>query len=719
MISIIQGTNSKPVSSHALVGFFTRAENVSGELFIGYPIIGSPEGRYPIDAVLVSPERGIVVFDLIEGTDYSGFMERQDDAANKLEARLKTHRELMDRRNLVIPIHTISFAPGITSPERFTETNYELVNIESINTAIQEFVWQNYSETHFEATLSALQNISTIRKNKAKRSVTREDSRGAKLKRLEDSIATLDNLQGKAVIETVQGVQRIRGLAGSGKTIVLALKAAYLHAQHRDWRIAVTFNTRSLKGQLKRLIYTFSIEQTGEEPDWDQLKILNAWGAPGGGEREGIYHQFCRAVDAPYYDFRSAKNKFGSGNEFASVCIDALEHAPTGAKIYDAILVDEAQDFPSSFLRLCYEILDDEKRLVYAYDELQNLSGNSVCSPEEIFGKKPDGTPRVKFSETSPEQPRSDIILEKCYRNSRPILVTAHALGFGIYHKPLRSQSTGLVQMFDESELWREIGYEVKDGDLRDGANVTLQRKSEASPKFLEEHSSIEDLVQFVSFDNVVEQSDWVVDEILKNLQRDELRHDDIVVINPDPLTTGKQVGSIRRKLLEKGVNSHLAGVDTDPDIFFKPDAESITFTGIFRAKGNEAGMVYIINAHACYSSAGNLATIRNRLFTAITRSKGWVRVLGVGSEMQNLIDEYNILRNNDFELRFQYPTKSEREKLSIVHRDMTVTEQNRVIKRKKDFADLVRDLEMGNVQPEDLDDELITKLEDLLKRRG
>ena len=32
-------------------------------------------------------------------------------------------------------------------------------------------------------------------------------------------------LQSKAVIETVDGVQRIRGLAGSGKTIVLALKA--------------------------------------------------------------------------------------------------------------------------------------------------------------------------------------------------------------------------------------------------------------------------------------------------------------------------------------------------------------------------------------------------------------------------------------------------------------------------------------------------------------
>ena len=58
-------------------------------------------------------------------------------------------------------------------------------------------------------------------------------------------------------METVEGVQRIRGLAGSGKTIVLALKAANLHAYHPDWRIAVTFNSRSLKDHFRRLINSF------------------------------------------------------------------------------------------------------------------------------------------------------------------------------------------------------------------------------------------------------------------------------------------------------------------------------------------------------------------------------------------------------------------------------------------------------------------------------
>ncbi len=700
--SIVQGTNSKPVSSRELVKFFSSLKTGDGELWIGSPIIASPEGSFPIDAVWVSPSKGIVIFDLIESPDISGFEERQDDLANKLESRLKNYKELMNRRDLVVEIHTISFAPRLATTDYLAESEYVLVNLDSLPTALNEFSWDKGNLIYYRSTLSALQNISTIRRSKARRSITKSDSRGAKLKNLEDSISTLDNLQNKAVIETVEGVQRIRGLAGSGKTIVLALKAAYLHSQHPEWQIAVTFNTRALKGQLKRLIDTFLL-QTGREPDWEQIKVLNAWGAPGGGERDGIYHQFCRSVDSPYFDFPSAKRNFKSENVFDAVCKNALTHSHKAKKLYDVILVDEAQDFPPSFLRLCYEILDDPKRLVYAYDELQNLSGTSVETPEEIFGRNPDGTPRVTFPAPTPDKPRSDIILDICYRNSRPVLVTAHSLGFGIYRQPPTNRETGLVQMFGESELWREIGYEVKEGELQDGANVILQRTHAASPEFLEKQFQTDDLIQFIIFKNEEEQSNWVVNEIKKNLQQEELSYDDIVVINPDPLTTREKVGSIRKKLLESDINSHLAGVDTDPDIFFKSDTSSITFTGIYRAKGNEAGMVYIINAQDCHSTSANLATLRNRLFTAITRSKAWVRVLGIGAGMQSLIDEYKALQSKNYELHFRYPTQAEREQMSIVHRDISPAERSQRNSKGKKVAEVIEAIKSGELDKENI----------------
>ena len=51
----------------------------------------------------------------------------------------------------------------------------------------------------------------------------------AALAALEAEIANFDQHQRRAALVTFQGPQRIRGLAGSGKTVILAMKAAHLH----------------------------------------------------------------------------------------------------------------------------------------------------------------------------------------------------------------------------------------------------------------------------------------------------------------------------------------------------------------------------------------------------------------------------------------------------------------------------------------------------------
>ena len=719
-VDIVRGTSQKPVSSDALVEIVSQHTVLSGQLFIGYPIISTSDGRHLIDALLVSADMGIIVFDLIEGQDTGEYGARQDDSANKLEARLKVHQELMRRRNLMVPIHTISFAPALNNPDSYRFDEYPLANTSSLLKELKKFTWQSHHEHDvYKNVLSAIENISTIRKSRFSRGVTKENSRGAKLETLESSIATLDNMQSRAVIETAEGVQRIRGLAGSGKTIVLALKAAYLHAYHPEWRIAVTFNTRSLKEHFRRLINNFSIEQTGEEPDWNRLRIMNAWGAPGGRGREGLYYEFCRVHGIEYFDLGMARSKFGQGREFAGACQYALAQAQECESVYDSILVDEAQDLPPSFLSLCYRLLNHPKRLVYAYDELQSLSGVSLPSPEAIFGRNADGSAKVQFGGSDHHEPQRDIILSKCYRNSKPVLVTAHALGFGIYREPPKAKQTGLVQMFDHTQLWEDIGYRVRDGELLDGSRVKLGRPAETSPTFLEDHSDLDDLINFIYFDSEERQADWLTQEIAKNLDQDELRHDDIMVINTDPLTTRAKVGPIRSRLLEMGINSHLAGVDTDPNTFFQPGDALVTFTGVHRAKGNEAGMVYIINAQDCHSAVRNLASIRNRLFTAITRSKAWVRVLGIGESMAKLKSEYEKLRAQNFELRFTYPTSDQRENLRVIHRDMTTEESKRLKNRNKGLDDLLNELESGELHIEDLNEETIARFKIILTKKS
>ena len=141
MVTIITGTTNKPVSSDRLKKYFNHHKEFNGILYIGYPIIGTVEGAYPIDALWVSPERGLIVFNLVEGKKIENYKDEQDDSYNKVEARLKGHRELVKKRELQVAINVITFAPAILGlPD---DEDYPICNEENITTKISEFTWEN------------------------------------------------------------------------------------------------------------------------------------------------------------------------------------------------------------------------------------------------------------------------------------------------------------------------------------------------------------------------------------------------------------------------------------------------------------------------------------------------------------------------------------------------------------------------------------------------
>lgn len=703
MIKVIWGSSKeKPVASRQLADMLTQNPELDGYLYIGYPIVGAPTGPMKFDALLLSEQKGIVGFDLVEGLELDNYEDRQDAIASMLDVKLKPYPALKIGRNLKFAVKTVTFAPAKRTELPASTDIYHVCNQSNFNNTFQAFSWEADTDT-FKSLLAAIQVVTNIRSNRSNRLIEDNNSLGARLKRLEESIANLDQHQSEAVIETVDGVQRIRGLAGSGKTIVLALKVAYLHAQNPDWKIAVTFHTRALKEQIKRLINNFTIEQIGTEPDWERIDIVNSWGGPGSRENDGIYHMYCVENSIDFIDYGNAKRTYGSNDPFSKVCQLALNSVgQESVNKYDLILVDEAQDFPAEFLRLCYAFLRPPKRLVYAYDELQSLNGQSVLPPDELFGKNEDGTYRVTFVDDDPTKPKQDIILDKCYRNSRPLLATAHALGFGL------KRNKGLVQFFDNDALWEDVGYSVVQGQLVGGESVSLVRTAQTSPAFLEEHSPINELIQFQTFSSKQEMDERLVQEIIGNIENDELRPEDIVVINPDPMTTQTKVSDARASLMLKGISSELAGVTTSRDIF--STSGSVTFTGIYRAKGNEAGMVYIINAQDCFSSydQNHLALVRNQLFTAITRSKAWVRVYGIGSYMDALTEEWQALVSDNFALNFTYPTEIEKTQLKLINRDMTVQERSKQMRLARNLHEIIAALENGEFDPKLIPVELI-----------
>ena len=700
-IAIVQGTNDKPAASSLLVKAVNHWAQVggarstmSGKLYIGYPVIATPDGPRRIDALLASDTHGLIAFDLVEHNEIEGYRERQDDFANAIEGKLRTQRDLVRRdggqRKLVVPVHSLSFAPSASTPPN--DDDYPVANATTLAGLLDKLDGSVSAPDAFRSALSLLESMSVIRRPHGDRPSGTPRSRGAKLRDLERAVATLDVHQARAVIETADGVQRIRGLAGSGKTIVLAQKAAYLHARHPDWRIAVTFYTRSLKEYFRHLISSFFVSQTTELPNWDKLWIAHAWGGRGNREHSGVYSEFCTTNGASYLNFNAAMSVAGSSEPFQEACRRALADVEEPTASFDAILVDEAQDLPPEFLLMCYRSLKNTKRLVYAYDELQNLGRHSVKAPRDIFG------PDVRWDEHGS---RSDLVLHRCYRNSRPVLTTAHALGFGIHRKLDTDEGTGIVQMFDDLRMWKDVGYEASGGTIRHGAPVALRRTDATSPRFLEEHSSFDDLVVFKAFADADEQAAWLTEQIRHNLQHEEILPEDIIVINLGPLSTLQATAPARAKLLEKEVQNHLAGMNILADEFRR--AGSVVFTGIHRAKGQEAGMVYVVNAQDCSSAGHGLARLRNMLFSAITRSKAWVRVCGVGDGMAQLVEEHAALKADDYKLRFRYPTRDEMKTMRVVHRDVRDDEATRIDSHKTNLRQLISDLEQRQVYPEDV----------------
>ncbi|MEK9968707.1 MAG: hypothetical protein VW600_06205, partial [Ferrovibrio sp.] len=297
---------------------------------------------------------------------------------------------------------------------------------------------------------------------------------------LEAEISNFDQKQRYIALVEFGGPARIRGLAGSGKTVILAMKAAHLHLNNPDDTILITFYTKSLRATLKTLITKFYRHFSESDPDWTKIHIRHGWG---GSSVPGVYSDACKRHGRSPLKLDEAKRIAKGGDAFAAICSDLLEKIEV-RPFYNHVLIDEGQDFPSSFYELCYALCvgeRDRKSIVWAYDELQNILNIQIRTPEALFGRDEDGEPRVSLDRSSANLPpgaTNDAVLNKCYRNQRQVLVVAHALGFGVYGE--------IVQLLESAEHWRDVGYEVLHGDFSTGSQIEIKRPEENSPLNIE-----------------------------------------------------------------------------------------------------------------------------------------------------------------------------------------------------------------------------------------
>lgn len=424
---------------------------------------------------------------------------------------------------------------------------------------------------------SILEGAKALSKPTKRKSITDNDNNKVNiLIKLEDEIINFDAEQRKAAITLINGPQRIRGLAGSGKTVILAMKLAAIHLQEPDKKILFTFYTKSLYNLIKAFISKFYRHFSGNEPNWQNIDILHAWG---GYKVEGVYFNAATENNIHPYSLDQAKQR-DENDPFKYVCAELIKNQIN--KKYDYILIDEAQDLPDEFFRICYELskgkTGKDKNIVWAYDDLQTIFNIYTRSPVDLFGKDEEGNPRINLNEFSRNLSwgqSNDLVLHKCYRNPIHVLVTAHALGFGLYDIP--------VQILENVNHWNDVGYTLIDGKYIEGEKVILRRDFENSPLSIVQNQTKEELISCHVSNSLQQEVTYVHSEIIAFL-KEGLKPEDIMVISLDDRNARSYFKELSYLLSDSDIQSNnilASKIDNPPFII----ENMITLTTVHRAK--------------------------------------------------------------------------------------------------------------------------------------
>lgn len=511
-------------------------------------------------------------------------------------------------------------------------------------------------------------------------------TRASILTQIRQQLSELD-WQQECISKTIPpGPQRIRGIAGSGKTVLLCQKAAHMHLKHTDWRIAFVFFSRSLYHpiieQLDRWLRRFSGGEVGYEGKNRHLQVLHAWGAKA---QPGLYSTLCRAAGVKRLTVNDTESK--QPNEaLGEVCAHLL-HNTVVPTLYDAILIDEGQDLmvdddrkfegKQPFYWMAYQALrpvdptqPDQRRLIWGYDEAQSLESLKIPTASEVFGEALGHLVTGQYGGGI----RKSEMMPRCYRTPGPILTAAHGIGMGLL------RPGGMLTGITRAEDWHAIGYEVT-GQFVPGQRITLKRPKENSPNPVPELWQ-QPVLEFVAYRSRQEELTALARGIFQNLRYDGLKPSrEILVIVLGLGFEAMQLETATAEfLLAQGIDIyipstpdcnilHVEKEQYNPNRFWCEGG--VTVSRIHRAKGHEADMVYVVGLDNVAKDESNLQR-RNQLFVALTRAKGWAKLSGVGA--YPLYEEMGeVMRSGDsFTFTFRSPPQ----------REISATDVSEVLKR-------------------------------------
>ncbi|MBD2492103.1 DEAD/DEAH box helicase [Aulosira sp. FACHB-615] len=485
-----------------------------------------------------------------------------------------------------------------------------------------------------------------------------QSPRAQVITKLQDWISDIDWQQLEIGMQFPPGPQRIRGMAGSGKTILLCQKAARMHWRNPEMDIALVFFTRSLYSLILELIDQWLRYFSGGEFRYNsqnsKLRVLHAWGSV---NQPGLYSTICRKSGVQPLNANHFPNQLPN-EALALACKNLLDNT-NFTPIFDAILIDEGQDLivdnhlkfegRQPFYWMAYQALrpvnsnlPEQRRLIWAYDEAQSLNSLVIPTSKEVLGTELSQLIGGRGGAFYEGRIRKAHIIRRSYRCPGTILMAAHAIGMGLL------RPNGLLAGFTNQRDWLRIGYEVTGDFRKPGSTITLHRPVENSPNPVHTLWDAE-VLEFQTYNSRKAELEQLVVKIKSNIFDEKLKpsHNILVIVLGDTQLQDETATYLRNSGIDFYLptapknNTFLKNNASFPNKFWNEGG--ITVSRIHRAKGHESNIVYILGLDNVARNESSI-TLRNQLFVALTRTRGWAYLSGIGNypmyeEMRRVIE--------------------------------------------------------------------------------
>ena len=152
---------------------------------------------------------------------------------------------------------------------------------------------------------------------------------------ISETLKSLDEEQEQFAKRLPYGHYMVTGVPGSGKTVMLLSRALYLIKENPQWKILIVTYNRSLASRLENRINTFAEDYDFMEINYSNIEVKT-------------FSKMALLVS----NINIPQN---AGDQFwqKDLCDAALSKA---SPLYDAILIDEYQDFYDDWIKLCVKL---------------------------------------------------------------------------------------------------------------------------------------------------------------------------------------------------------------------------------------------------------------------------------------------------------------------------------------------------------------------------